>query len=126
MTRPVRVVVADDQAPFRRAAKAVLQASPGFELVGEAESGGEAVALVAALEPDLVLMDVQMPGVNGIDAARRIARIRPATTVLLVSSYRADDLPAEVWTCGAAEYLHKDDFAPASLERFWQRATQAS
>ena len=66
----VRVLVADDQAPFRRAARSVVGATTDFELVGEASSGEEAVALVGSLRPDLVLMDIAMDGIGGIEAAR--------------------------------------------------------
>jgi two-component system, NarL family, invasion response regulator UvrY len=69
----VTVLIADDQAPFRSAARAVVSVTAGFEVVGEVESGEEAVELVEALNPDLVLMDIHLPGINGIEAARRIA-----------------------------------------------------
>jgi DNA-binding NarL/FixJ family response regulator len=106
----IRVLVADDQAPFRCAARAVLTAAPGFELVGEATSGEQAVALATRLEPDLVLMDIRMAGMGGIEATRRIAAVGPPMRTLLVSTYRAEDLPVEARSCGAAGYLHKSDF----------------
>src|ERR1035438_7582240 len=78
MTGPNTVLVVDDQAPFRFAAKAVLRRLDGFELVGEAASGAEGIALVDELHPDLVLMDINMPGMNGIEAGRQIVAGQPA------------------------------------------------
>src|SRR5207342_2788677 len=72
MADPVPVLIVDDQAPFRRAARMVVTATPGFDVVGEAESGEEAVELYEALSPGLVLMDINMPGINGIEATRQI------------------------------------------------------
>jgi DNA-binding NarL/FixJ family response regulator len=115
----VRVLVADDQAPFRRAARAVLGATPGFEVVGQARSGEEAVALAESLRPDLVLMDIKMAGIGGIEAARRIAKALPGTVTILLSSYGKADLPSGVQTCGAAGYLHKADFGPQVLRALW-------
>ena len=115
----VRVLVADDQAPFRRAARTVLRATTGFEIVGEAASGEEAVALAASLAPDLVLMDIKMPGIGGIEATRRIVEVRPETMTVLLSSYRAEDLPADARSCGATAYVHKEDFGPRMLRDLW-------
>jgi DNA-binding NarL/FixJ family response regulator len=116
----VRVLIADDQAPFRTAARSVLSAAAGFQLVGEATSGEEAVALVDSLSPDLVLMDIKMAGIGGIEAARSIAARHPATTTILLSTYRAEDLPQEAGTCGAAAYLHKSDFSGQALRQLWE------
>ena len=106
-----RVLVADDQAPFRRAARSVLGATADFELVAEATSGEDAVALVDTLRPDVVLMDIKMPGIGGIEAARSITATHPETITILLSTYREEDLPPQARTCGAAAYLHKSDFA---------------
>jgi two-component system invasion response regulator UvrY len=113
----IGVVVVDDRAPFRRAARAILAATPGFELLAEANSGEEAVALARSLEPDLVLMDVKMPGMGGIEATRRITATRGATLVILVSSYGERDLPADASTCGAAAYVSKEAFGRRVLEQ---------
>jgi two-component system, NarL family, invasion response regulator UvrY len=112
---PVRVVVVDDQGPFRRAARAVLGATSGFELVGEAESGEEAIDLARSLEPDLVLLDIHMPGIGGIEASRRIAGLLEGAVTVLLSTYREDELPEEAHSSGAAAYVHKEDFGPHVL-----------
>jgi two-component system invasion response regulator UvrY len=118
-TRPVPVLIVDDQAFFRSAARAVLAVMPGFAAVGEAWSGEEAVARVEELSPELVLMDIHLPGISGIEATRRIRGTHPGTAVLLLSTYRSEDLPADAHDCGAMDYLHKEDFEPEVLERIW-------
>ena len=115
----VRVVVADDQLPFRRAARLVLCATPEFRLVGEATSGEGAIELVETLRPDLVLMDIAMAGIGGIEATRSITAAYPDTMTVLVSTYREDDLPREARACGAAAYVHKSDFGAALLAALW-------
>jgi two-component system, NarL family, invasion response regulator UvrY len=115
----VRVLVADDQAPFRRAARAVLRATSGFELVGEVGSGEKAVELARSLEPDLVLLDIHMPGIGGVEASRRIAGPRNGVVTVLLSTYREEDLPQEAHSCGAAAYVHKEDLGPRVLRALW-------
>jgi DNA-binding NarL/FixJ family response regulator len=121
MTDPVPVLIVDDQAPFRRAARAVVTATPGFEVVGEAESGEEAVALADQLSPGLVLMDINLPGINGIEATRRITAAHPGAVVMLLSTYQAGDLPSDASSSGAAQYVHKEDFGPAVVREVWAR-----
>ena len=118
-TRPVPVLIVDDQAFFRSAARAVLTVMPGFATVGEAWSGEEAVARVEELSPELVLMDIHLPGMSGIEATRRIRAAHPDTAVMLLSTYKAEDLPADARECGAIAYLNKEDFEPEVLERIW-------
>ena len=113
---PVSVLVVDDQAPFRAAAKAVVGMTPGFEVVGEARSGEEALTQVAALAPALVLMDINMDGMNGIEATRHITTDHPGVRVVLLSTYDEEDLPADARTCGAVAYVHKELFGPDVLE----------
>ena len=114
---PISVLIVDDQAPFRSAARAVVAMTPGFTVVGEAVSGEDAVTQVATLEPDLVLMDINMPGINGIQATRQITASQSQTVVILLSTYAADELPADARTCGAATYVNKEEFGPEVLRR---------
>jgi len=115
----VSVLVVDDQLPFRRAARTVVDLTSGFDMVGEASSGVEAVELVGSLQPDLVLMDINMEPMNGFEATRRIIAAAPATVVVLLSTYDADDLPGDARDCGAVAYVHKEEFGPAVLAQVW-------
>lgn len=121
---PVAVLVVDDQAPFRFAAKAVLRRAPGFELVGEASTGEEAVDQVAALHPSLVLMDINMPGINGIEATRRILADAPETVVFLCSTYSLDDLPPDATSSGANAYVNKEELGPGVIRRLWDQRNE--
>ena len=113
----VGVVTVDDHELFRRAAREVIEATDGFELLGEAGSGAEAIALTREVDPDLVLLDVRMPGMDGFETARRLRAARPAAVVVLISS---DDVPGPMCdACGAAAFLPKKDFCQAALRELW-------
>jgi DNA-binding NarL/FixJ family response regulator len=121
---PVRVLIVDDQAVFRLAARDVVEATDGFEVVGEAESGEAGVSLAAELVPDLVLMDVNLPGIDGLEATRRILADAPARAVILVlSTKEAEEYAARATASGAAGFISKSDFDPDSLLRAWAAAT---
>jgi len=116
----VGVMIVDDQAPFRRAARMVMAATPGFAVIGEAESGEEAVDLFEQLTPGLVLMDINLGnGINGIEATRRITTAHPDAKVILLSTYQAADLPSGADSCGAAAYVNKEEFGPATVTDLW-------
>ena len=123
MAEPVSVLIVDDQAPFRRAARAVVTVTAGFEVVGEAESGEEAVQLASELHPGLVLMDINLPGISGVEATRRITSADPGTVVMLLSTYQAADLPDDSADCGAAAYVHKEQFGPDVVREVWANHT---
>jgi len=98
----------------------VIDASDGFEAVGEAGSGEEAVMAAGLLRPDLVLMDVNLPGIDGLEATRRIRAQTSAPVVLLLSTWDEDDGSGAL--CGAAEYIPKSRFDPDQLAVSWRRA----
>lgn len=104
----------------------MLSATPGFEAAAEAESGEGAVQLAESLRPGLVLMDINMPDVDGIEACRRITASSPRTVVVLLSTYQADDLPEDAASCGAVGYVHKEDFGPEVLLDLWDRHGRAA
>lgn len=120
------VVVVDDQAPFRLAAKAVLRRLDCFELAGEASSGSEAIELVDTLRPELVLMDINMPKMSGIEATRQIVSAHPEVVVFLCSTYDVTDLPADAAASGASAYLNKERFGADTLLRLWAARAQGS
>ena len=119
----VRVLIVDDQEPFREAARMVVEVSDGFEVVGEAESGEEGVERARELHPDLVLMDVNLGGIDGTEATRRILAEGTASVVFLVSTYEPAEYAPKAAECGAAAYIPKSTFGPFELEDAWREAT---
>ena len=120
---PVRVLIVDDQEPFRMAARMVVDATDGFEVVGESETGEDSVAKATELSPDLVLMDVNLPGINGLDATRQILAEHGASVViLLLSTYEEEEYAPRAAECGAAAYIPKAVFGPDRLESAWAAA----
>lgn len=115
----VTVLAVDDQPIFLRAAQQLVADTPGFEHVGEAASGPEALELAAAVHPDLVLLDVRMPGMDGIETARRMAAVEPHAVVVLVSLEETPDLPASLATVDAAVHLRKQDLSAGALQEIW-------
>lgn len=114
----VPVWVVDDQASFRRVAVEMLSATDGFVLAGECETGESAIEVTQDVHQGIVLMDIHMPGMGGIEATRRIHAAHPDLTVLLMSTYDIADLPRGVAECGAAGYLRKEELSPDVLTRF--------
>jgi DNA-binding NarL/FixJ family response regulator len=120
---PVRVLIVDDQEPFRMAARMVVEVTDGFEVVGEAETGEDSVTMAAELKPDLVLMDVNLPGINGLDATRQIlSGSGEAVVVLLLSTYEEEEYAPRAAECGASAYIPKAVFGPDRLESAWETA----
>lgn len=120
----VRVLIVDDQEPFREAARMVVDITEGFEVVGEAETGEDSVRMAQELAPDLVLMDVNLPGINGLDATRQIlGQGADSVVVLLLSTYEEEEYAPRAAECGAAAYIPKSAFGPDRLEAAWEAAT---
>src|SRR3954468_4758048 len=111
----VNVLVVDDQAPFRQAMAAVVEATEGFAVVGEAVSGEESITACTSLRPDLVLMDVNLPGIDGVEATRQVRGLPSPPVVLLLSTYDADAGDDFVVESGAAAYVTKSEFGPEWL-----------
>jgi DNA-binding NarL/FixJ family response regulator len=118
-----RVLIVDDQEPFRLAARMVVEATEGFEVVGEAETGEDSVGMAQELNPDLVLMDVNLPGINGLEATRQILNTTTRVVILLLSTYEAAEYAPRAAECGAAAYIPKSEFSPDRLEEAWSAAT---
>lgn len=119
----VRVLLVDDQMPFRAAARAVVEATDGFEVVGEAASGEASVEATRRLQPDLVLMDVNLPGINGLEATRQILKQFPPVVVLVVSTHEEEEYATKAAEAGASAYIAKSRFAPERLTAAWAFAT---
>jgi DNA-binding NarL/FixJ family response regulator len=124
MTGPMtaRVLIVDDQEPFRAVARDVVEAAGGFEVVGEAASGEESVELARTLNPDLVLMDVNLPGIDGTEATKRILAGPGSAKVLLLSTYEEDEYVTRAQECGAIGYVPKSSFDPERLADVWAKA----
>jgi DNA-binding NarL/FixJ family response regulator len=106
--RPPRVLIADDQTLFRSGLSRLLDADERIKVVGEATDGAEAVKLAAALKPDVVLMDVKMPNLDGIEATRRIASENPKIKVVMLTTFEADNHVIQALKAGACGYVLKD------------------
>jgi DNA-binding NarL/FixJ family response regulator len=117
----VRVVVVDDHEPFRHAVAAVVGEIDGFVVVGSAGSGEQSIELMAQTRPDLILMDVNLPGITGIEATRQLTAEPGAPVVVLLSTY--DESEYDYRECGAAAYITKAAFSPDRLVDVWLAAS---
>lgn len=119
---PVSVLIVDDHASFLRVARSVVQATPGFAVAGTAGSGEESIEATERLRPDLVLMDVNLPGIDGIEATRRLRALSPSPVVVLLSTYDEDSVDVPASQCGAVTYVAKSAFGPERLAAVWAMA----
>ncbi len=104
----IRIVIADDHAVVRKGTIQILEKAPGFKVVGEASNGKEAVELVKKLKPDVAVLDVSMPVMDGIEATRHIKSLAPGVAILILSAYDNDEFVFALLEAGAAGYLLKD------------------
>jgi len=108
MSEPVQVLIADDHQLVRQGFAALLSVKPGFEVIGQAENGAEAVKLAESLKPDIILMDLLMPEKNGIEATREIKAANPEARILIITSFAEDENVYQAIKAGALGYLLKD------------------
>ena len=121
---PVQVLICDDQEAFRAAAREVVNATDGFEVVGETETGEESVVAAERLRPNLVLMDVHLPGIDGLEASRRIKAERAEVVVLLLSTYDREDFATRIAASGASAFIAKAAFGSDSLSDAWLKSNK--
>jgi DNA-binding NarL/FixJ family response regulator len=107
--KTLRILIADDHDLMRRGVKALLQSHAGWEIVGEAHTGREAVSKAEELKPDVVILDISMPDLNGVDAAKRIRKASPDTEVLILSVHYSDQLIRDILEAGVRGYIVKSD-----------------
>ena len=117
---PVRILLVDDQPAYLSAMNSVVQETPSFVVVGEASSGEESLVVAARVVPDLVLMDVNLPGIDGVQAARLLRAGDSPPVVVLLSTYDDDAGNRFVAESGAAAYLSKSAFGPDRLLEVWR------
>jgi two-component system, chemotaxis family, protein-glutamate methylesterase/glutaminase len=115
----VRVVVVDDSAPARTAIESAVTYAEEFEIVAAAASGEEALAIVPRVDPDLVLLDYRMSGLDGLETSRLLRARGTRAVIVLVSAFRRPQLPDYVDSCGVAAVLHKSEVSPRRLSRLW-------
>ncbi len=107
--KALRILIADDHDLLRRGVKALLQSKAGWEVCGEATTGREAVTKAEELKPDIVILDISMPDLNGVDAAKRIRKASPNTEVLILSMHYSDQLIRDILEAGVRGYIVKSD-----------------
>ena len=120
----VSVLIVDDQLPFREASRMVVEMTDGFEVSGEADNGEHAIALVEELKPDLVLMDVQMPGIDGIETTRRITPVPNPPVVVVMSTHESGDYVDVALAAGAVGFVPKSQFGLDTLDEMWALAQE--
>jgi two-component system invasion response regulator UvrY len=113
----IGVLIADDSSTFLRAGVAVVESTPGFAVLGTAGSGEQAIAMATGTDPDLVLLDVRMPGMGGVQAAARIHEAQPAAVVVLITAETSELAPTD----GVAAVVDKRRLCPTLLTELWRR-----
>ena len=119
ITEDVQVLIVDDQEAFRSAARLVVELTDGFVVAGEASSGEDGVQLADEMSPQLVLMDINLPGIDGLEATRRIVDAHPEARVLVFSTYEANEYESRALDAGAIAFVPKSEFSPAILSETW-------
>jgi two-component system invasion response regulator UvrY len=118
----VRTLIVDDQEPFLEALRRLIAAVPGFVVAGEATSGEDALAMVDEVGPQLVLMDVRMPGMGGVQAARSLSERYPEIMVVLISVHGQEELPEALRGAEQpATFVHKQNLRPRMLRELWEQ-----
>ena len=113
------MLIVDDQPPFRDASRMVVEMTDGFEVAGEAENGEQGVEMAANLQPDLILMDVKMPGIDGLEATRRIMSTEDPPHVLVMSTHESGNYEEPALAAGAIGFVPKSHFSMDTLEDVW-------
>jgi len=114
--KTVRILLADDHKVVRQGTRALLSTMPEWQIVGEADNGRDAVSLTAELKPDIVILDISMPKLNGLDATRQIKKNSPDTEVLIFTAQETEQLVHDVFESGARSYILKTDAADHLIE----------
>jgi DNA-binding NarL/FixJ family response regulator len=104
-----RILIADDHAVYRRGLRSLLESQPGWEVCGEAADGREAVEQTELLEPDIVVLDISMPELSGLEAARQILKVHPAAEILILTMHRSEEVARQVLLAGARGFVLKSD-----------------
>lgn len=120
MTDSISVLIVDDQEAFRSAARLVVELTEGFDVVGEAETGELGVDMAAELQPSIILMDMNLPGIDGLEAIRRIIAGRPDARIIGLSTY--DEFADRALAAGAVAFISKSEFGPTRLAEVWSQS----
>lgn len=114
-----KILIVDDHEVVRQGIRTILRSRPQWEVCGEAINGRDAIEKTKSLDPDVIIMDITMPEMSGIEATRRILAAHPDVVVFLCSTYDAGDLPPDAAASGASAYLNKEKFGAEVLGRLW-------